>query len=74
MPAKNISLVPDNVEDKPPKACPKWSNHDNYRSSIESYCNRQGVKILQKRKISSDDEPANGKKVSDYLTCIPVNN
>jgi len=48
--------LPDNCEDKPIKGCPKWSQQDNYRTYVESYCRRQGVKILQKRRISDDND------------------
>ena len=48
--------MPDNCEDKPIKGCPKWSQQDNYRKYVESYCRRQGVKILQKRRISDDND------------------
>jgi len=48
--------LPDNCDDKPPKACPKWSQQDNYRTYVESYCRRQNVKIIQKRRASGDGD------------------
>ena len=62
--------LPDNCNDNPPKRVPKFSRTDNKNDFINTFCKRNKIKCIQKRKVSReepDSSETSAKKVSAIL-------
>ena len=63
--------LPDNCNDNPPKRVPKFSRTDNKNDFINTFCKRNKIKCIQKRKVSReepDSSETSAKKVSTILS------